>query len=288
MKFSIITPAFNQLSYLKRCVASIADQKGVDVEHIVIDGGSTDGTVEWLMETTSQQIAGNYHLAFVSEADEGMYDALNKGFSQASGDIFAWLNCDEQYLPETLATVSGFFGGRPEIDLLNGDALVVDPSGNLMGFWKCMPLRRRYLESSYLYNLSCAMFFRKHVFSPDSCFDISFKTTSDQEFVASLLRKGVTPAAINTYFSAYTFTSDNLSEQDFAKAERTRLRVTKQNGWCRSVLRIMQKSERLLRGCRIQKFPLEYALYVDDTRSRRYFKSNRVPACWPGLRNTYG
>lgn len=285
MKFSIITPSFNQLPYLKRCVASVADQQGVDVEHIVIDGGSTDGTVQWLNDAASR-----YRLTFISEPDSGMYDALNKGFDRASGDILAWLNCDEQYLPETLATVAGFFSDRPEVDLLSGDALVVDPDGLLQGFWKCMPLRRLYLENGYLYNLSCAMFFRKRVFRPDFCFDVSFRAVGDQEFVTRLLQKGLVSERMRTYFSVYTFMPENLSGQDFAAVERAILRgrMGSRNRLWRVVLRIMQRSERVLRGCLLQKFPLEYALYVDDIEKRTHVKSGRVSSRWPGMRNSRG
>jgi glycosyltransferase involved in cell wall biosynthesis len=97
---SIVTPSYNMLDYLKRCHASIADQEKVSFEHLVIDGASKDGTPEWLRE--------NPDIVSLSEPDNGMYDAINKGFRLAKGRILAYLNCDEQYLPGTLKYVNAW------------------------------------------------------------------------------------------------------------------------------------------------------------------------------------
>ena len=97
MKFSIITPSFRNSSWLRLCVASIADQQGVELEHIVQDSCSDDGTQDWLPRDQRVQ-------AFI-EKDSGMYDAVNRGWRRARGDILAYLNCDEQYLPGALKTV---------------------------------------------------------------------------------------------------------------------------------------------------------------------------------------
>ncbi len=92
MKVSVVTPSYNMLDYLKRCHKSVADQRGVDVEHIVVDGLSTDGTKEFLESQAS--------IHAIIERDQGMYDAVNKGLLTARGEIMSYLNCDEQYLPE--------------------------------------------------------------------------------------------------------------------------------------------------------------------------------------------
>jgi len=81
---SVITPSYNMLPYLRRCAASVADQEGGKFEHIVIDGGSTDGSGEWL--------AKQGHIRSISEKDNGMYDAINKGLKQANGNILAYIN----------------------------------------------------------------------------------------------------------------------------------------------------------------------------------------------------
>lgn len=90
MLVSVVTPSFRSSQWLKLCIASVADQ-GIPVEHIVQDAGSDDGTLDWLPQDARVR-------AFI-EKDQGMYDAINRGFRRATGDIFAWLNCDEQYLP---------------------------------------------------------------------------------------------------------------------------------------------------------------------------------------------
>src|SRR5467141_315471 len=104
---SVVSPSLNMLSYLERCVASVADQEGVRAQHLVMDGGSRDGTVEWLAARPS--------LASEVRSDKGMYDAVNRGFRKARGRIIAHLNCDEQYLPGTLATVARYFDKHPDV-----------------------------------------------------------------------------------------------------------------------------------------------------------------------------
>src|SRR6266704_4923256 len=109
MRFSIITPSFRSSGWLKLCLASVADQR-VAVEHIVQDAGSDDGTLDWLLRDKRAKV-------FV-EKDQGMYDAINRGLRRASGDILAYLNCDEQYLPGALAAVGKFFEQHSNVDVL--------------------------------------------------------------------------------------------------------------------------------------------------------------------------
>ena len=111
-QFSIITPSFRQLDWLKLCAASIADQAGVRVEHIVQDAGTGPELEAWA--------AGQQTLTLHVEKDRGMYDAVNRGLRRATGQILAYLNCDEQYLPGTLAAVADYFSRHPEVDVVFG------------------------------------------------------------------------------------------------------------------------------------------------------------------------
>ena len=99
--FSVITPSFRMLNWLKLCAASVADQHGVTFEHIVQDGGTGAELDEWARTQPS--------LRCFQERDQGMYDAINRGIKRATGDIFAYLNCDEQYLPGALMPGSAIF-----------------------------------------------------------------------------------------------------------------------------------------------------------------------------------
>lgn len=101
---SIITPTYNSEEYLERCILSIKNQDFYDYEHIIMDGGSTDRTLDII-----KSYEGKYPMRWISEKDNGMYDAISKGFKIAQGDIFCWLNSDDIYMPWTLSTVNKIF-----------------------------------------------------------------------------------------------------------------------------------------------------------------------------------
>src|SRR5215831_10119960 len=121
MDFSIVTPSFRNSRWLKLCIASVADQEGVTREHIVQDAGSDDGTLDWLPQDKRVK-------AFV-EKDSGMYDAVNRGYRRAQGELLAYLNCDEQYLPGALKAVREFFEQHPRIEVVLAGSIVVNAEG---------------------------------------------------------------------------------------------------------------------------------------------------------------
>ena len=121
MQCSIITPSFRSSRWLRLCLPSVADQCAPH-EHIVQDAGSDDGTLDWLPRDPRVR-------AYV-EKDRGMYDAVNRGYRRAAGEILSYLNCDEQYLPGALDKVRGYFQAHPEVDVLFGDCLVVNADGS--------------------------------------------------------------------------------------------------------------------------------------------------------------
>ncbi|MFH0965809.1 MAG: glycosyltransferase family 2 protein [Planctomycetota bacterium] len=122
MKFSIVTPSLNQGPFIDRTIRSVLDQRGdFDLEYIVIDGGSTDGTLDIL-----RRYAGR--LAWTSGPDAGQSDAVNKGFKTAAGDVLAWLNSDDAYLPGALAAVAAEYARAP-FAWCFGHAKIVDDGG---------------------------------------------------------------------------------------------------------------------------------------------------------------
>ena len=124
LSISVITPSFNQARFIRATIESVLEQGLCGVEHIVVDGGSTDGTVEILKEYG--------HLKWVSEPDQGQADAINKGFAMSTGQIIAWINSDDVYAPEALRKVREFFTARPEARIVCGNTVVFDEDGQVM------------------------------------------------------------------------------------------------------------------------------------------------------------
>ncbi len=144
MKISIITPSFNQADYLDETIRSVLDQNYPDLEYLIADGASTDGSVGIIKEHSE-------HLTWwVSEIDTGQADAINKGFSRATGDIIAWLNSDDVYLPETLVKVAALFEQNPDAGIIYGDVLSIDGAGNPINVQRFAPYQ---LEDLMAFNI---------------------------------------------------------------------------------------------------------------------------------------
>lgn len=121
---SIVTPTYNSIVLLKRTIEFIRLNSS-NREHIIIDGGSSDGTVEYLRSLNDS------HIRFISEPDQGMYDAIQKGFAIAKGEYLGWLNAGDYYYPWTLSTVTGVFQKLPTVEWVTGVPARMYPSGNV-------------------------------------------------------------------------------------------------------------------------------------------------------------
>lgn len=131
-RITVVTPSFNQAAYLEATIKSVLEQNYPNLEYIIIDGGSTDGSVDIIRRYESR-------LAYwVSEPDRGQSHALNKGFARASGDWFAWLNSDDLYLPNAFSIVTRGLCAHPDADWFVGPILVTDHELNLL--WRFEPI----------------------------------------------------------------------------------------------------------------------------------------------------
>ncbi len=273
---SVITPSLNMLDYLKRCCASVRDQRGSSHEHIVVDGVSTDGTVEWLNQQANIRCR--------IEPDTGMYDAVNKGFAQSQGQIISYLNCDEQYLPGTLQFVKEFFDQNPAVDILFGDFLVVRPDGSLLCYRKAFPPRWFYFSSAHLYLFTCTMFLRRRIVEAHFQFDSKYRDVADEDFVVRLLRNGYKAKYVNRYLSAFTFTGKNRSQTAAALNERRIMRRSVPT-WvkvCKYPLILSRYVEKVIAGAYRESMPLEYAIYPDAVATeRQHFRVDSATWKWP-------
>jgi glycosyltransferase involved in cell wall biosynthesis len=180
MKFSIITPSYNQGRFIADCVESVLSQSGIEIEHIITDAGSTDETLE---------VLGRYpHLKWTSEPDAGMSDGINKGFRKATGDWLMWLNCDDYLLPGALAKVAEFIQRHPQADVVHGDCNFIQEDKTL--------IRRKYDTSVDEWDLlfvgccipSTSTFYRKSIIEANHLLDITYKNCMDSEYYLRLLR----------------------------------------------------------------------------------------------------
>ncbi len=154
LKISIITPCFNSAPYIEETIQSVLNQSYGNLEYIIVDGGSTDGTVD-IIKKYEKHLA-----AWISEPDEGMYDAVNKGFARASGNIFYWINADDTLLPGALSTVVKAFTCHPEINWLHGRTIRTNEVGVVIKRRPLCLYHKKTIRKGY--HGLCAEFIHQH------------------------------------------------------------------------------------------------------------------------------
>ncbi len=188
MKFSIITPSYNQGAFLAQTIESVIGQAGdFCIDYIIVDGGSSDCSVEIIKQYDSLLQRGEWPVncrgityRWLSERDRGQTDALMKGFRTAQGAVLAWLNSDDTYVPGTLQTAAAFFEDHPDAGLMYGDATYCDASGNTIGSYRTRDFDLDRLASA---NIICqpAAFFRRTAFDAAGGLDASLCFAMDYD-----------------------------------------------------------------------------------------------------------
>jgi len=188
-KISIVTPSYNQASFIEEALHSVKNQNYPSLEHIVVDGASTDRTVSILQEYS--QKPDWQHLRWVSEPDQGQSDALNKGFRMASGEIVGWLNSDDLYRSSCFDKVAEAFSSHLDVDVLYGDYTWIDEKGHLLQIRREIEFNRFVL----LYHRTLCVpspssFFKRRIFDEGNFIDVTYHYSMDWEFFLRLVRRG--------------------------------------------------------------------------------------------------
>jgi glycosyltransferase involved in cell wall biosynthesis len=180
---SVITPSFNQARYLEQTIRSVLGQEYPRIEYIVVDGASTDGSVE-IVKKYADKLAW-----WVSERDSGQAEAINKGLGRATGEIAAWLNSDDYYLPGAVSSAVRVFEENPDVVLVYGDMLAVDENGD--------PFNTLRYKQLTLQDLLCfqiigqpAVFFRREAFEEAGLLDPTFHFLLDHHLWIRIAQHG--------------------------------------------------------------------------------------------------
>jgi len=176
---SIVTPSYNQAQFLEKTILSVLNQNYPSLEYIIIDGGSTNGSIEIIKKYQK------YLTYWISEKDEGMYDAINKGLKIASGDFLAYLNSDDLYLPNTVQTVVDYFQSHPDISLIYGDCNFIDSEGRFLYSYHYPAFKwDRFIVLNWSSIPQQATFWRRDIHKKIGYFNPEFKMAGDFEFYA--------------------------------------------------------------------------------------------------------
>lgn len=182
-RISIVTPSFNQAPFLEETLRSILDQGYPDLETLVLDGGSTDGSVE-ILRRYSPQLS-----YWRSEKDSGQSAALREGFARATGEVFAWLNSDDYYEPGALRAVGEAFANNPQADIVVGDLRFVDVHGKRLYLGHLVPsLKIIAYESSFPAQQS--LFWRRSIYQEAGGIDASYQFAMDLDLLVRMMLAG--------------------------------------------------------------------------------------------------
>lgn len=179
---SIVTPSYNQGQFLEATVRSVTEQEYPNIEYFIIDGGSTDGSIE-IIKKYAKGLAG-----WVSEKDKGQTDAINKGFARASGEIFAWLNSDDTYEPGAITEAVEYLQSNNDIGMVYGEANFINELGNVIGRFPAAQTDLKRLQQGYVHIPQQASFWRSDLWRKVGPLDPSFYFAMDYDLWVRLAR----------------------------------------------------------------------------------------------------
>ena len=223
-KLSVITPVFNGIRFIEFCIRNVIDQNCPDAEHIIVDGGSSDGTVDVI-----RRYAEEYsHIRWVSEKDKGQSDAMNKGVGLTSGEMLGLLNVDDYYEPGALCEALQLFNNLPEPALLVGNCTIWDDSGNRIDISRpsaisLLSLLEEKFHKAFPMNPS-AYFYHKSLHEKIGLYDVEEHFGMDLHFIFQAVQTA-TVKYVDKTWGNYRYLSDTKTFKDVESGQNA-VRVT--------------------------------------------------------------
>lgn len=276
---SVVTPTYNSGKYLEDAVLSVQGQREVSAEHIVQDAGSTDPDTLAVRRSYS-------HLQWVSEADAGQSDGINRGFRRATGDLVGWLNADDYYLPGALAAICRAAEQHPEADVFYGDCVFVDQEGRIVRSKVEHDFDRQILMYFGCYIPSTSTFFRRRVVEKH-LLDCDFRVAMDFEYFARLAAEGCRFHYVRQFIAAFRWHNDNISLKHAERRLRERTMVQLRYGGVHThreleLLRQWNRAKRLARKLASGNFLRELYIRQKAGQPTRWMGGANVSSRWSG------
>jgi glycosyltransferase involved in cell wall biosynthesis len=183
MLVSIVTPSYNQSRFIEDTIQSVLSQGYPQIEYLVVDGASTDGTVD-IIRRYEHKLAW-----WVSESDQGQTDAINKGFARATGEILAWLNSDDIYEPGAVSAAVSYLQQHPDVGMVYGDCKYINENGEVIGKFKSRQTSYRRIRRGYNHIPQQTMFFRAGLWKQVGPLDPSFHYAMDYDLWTRIARR---------------------------------------------------------------------------------------------------
>ncbi len=242
MKISIVTPVYNGEKYIRQTIESVLAQKGdFEVEYLVMDGGSTDTTVRIAYEYISQTKNG-FSFSIVSEKDSGMYDAINRGFAKATGDIYAYINSDDVYESGAFASIASVLEKYPDIEWLKGISSIIDQSSKISRTLPCYIYNRSWIEKG-IYGRNApfiqqeSVFWRSSLWKKAGPIDESLRLAGDY-YLWLRFAKLSSLWTINKKLAKFRILETQLSQKFIRQYREEQLSISKQKGFLSAVVKL--------------------------------------------------
>lgn len=243
LKISIVTPSYNQRQFLERTILSVLNQNYPNLEYIVIDGGSTDGSVEIIKKYEK------YLAYWVSEPDKGQADAINKGFSKSTGEILAWINSDDIYLPNALCKVALCFKRKPHIDVVYGNRYRIDENDNVFDEDRQTPFSKSGLLYGGFGFYQVSVFWKRDIFHEVKGLEIKYKCCMDYDLFVKFAINNAKFKFIREFLGCFRIhgasKTSNLKEIFKAESEQIRNSFIVQNDTIKFLNRSLVRVKRL-------------------------------------------
>lgn len=219
---SVVTVCFNSERYIGEAIQSVLAQSYADVEYIIIDGGSTDSTLDIIRE---YELRFTGRLRWVSEPDRGIYDAMNKGIAMCQGELIGLLNSDDRYLPDAIAEVVDAYESASGVGAVYGDAEIIDECGAHVRWEPARRLRQGETRPDWMPMCHQSLFVARRTYMDIGVYDTDFRVLADYEFILRCLARGV--VILHVAEPIAQFRLGGVCNSDIAQSavERERIRV---------------------------------------------------------------